>query len=87
MFSDRYKIYKVEPKSGVMRDVHNEVLNSECQITYLELDDPAYIDIFDESDGRWHTLRTSPVVNVDIRLDGKIIAIETKNTLYCFEKI
>lgn len=87
MFHERYKIYKVKPKSGHMRDVHNDVLNAECKILYLELNDPAYFEVHNKNMLEFHTIQTSPVVNIDIRLNGDVVAIETKNTLYCLERI
>ena len=87
MFHERYKIYKVEPKSGHMRQVHKDVLGTECKIIYLEVGDPAYLEFYYKVNETFSTLRTSPVVNVDIRLDGDVVAIETKNTLYCLERI
>lgn len=87
MFHDRYKIYKVEPKSGHMRDVHKDILNAECKILYLELNDPTYFEVCNKNMLGFHTIQTSPVVNIDIRLNGDVVAIETKNTLYCLERI
>ena len=79
-----YIISEVKPKSGIMRPVHEDVLNCECYIIDIQKGERAIIKVRlgDSVHYETHTFRTSPVVDFYFSKDSKIFTIETANTIY-----
>lgn len=78
-----YIISEVKPKSGIMRQVHRDVLHCECYIIDIEKGERAIIkvrlnDPYDETT----TFRTSLVEDFYFSKDGMFFTIETANTVY-----
>ena len=75
-----YIIAEVNPKSGIMRDLHEEVLHCPCYIRCIEKGDRALLKVDLGYD--YMTLHTSVVLDFFFSKDGKILTIETNNTFY-----
>ena len=87
-----YIFSEVNPKSGIMRDIHYRALNRKCQIVNLVPQERGTIRYWpdDDSDGWPHNLYTSPVVSVASSVDEdsglSTVVIETKNTFYVLKE-
>lgn len=79
-----YIISEVKPKNGVMRPVHEEVLNCECYFLDIHKGERAVMKIRlgDCVHYETHTFHTSPVVDFYFSKDSKVFTIETANTIY-----
>jgi len=82
-----YIIKEVRPKSGIMRDIHKEVLGCRCYVVHLQIGEKAIIKFEPRYDpGEFHRLHTSTVENY-MTFDGEeSITIETRNTIYILER-
>ena len=79
---NKYKIIKIEPKDGKLKDVHESWIGAECEIERLEIghsmtlvSNAAQIGIFS------NMLFTSRVSDADIEENGDI-TVFTQNTTY-----
>lgn len=83
-----YVIKEVIPKSGKMREIHEEVLGRRCYILALEKNQRGLIKFEPSYDpGRLHRLHTSTVIDIIESEDGSRVSIETVNTIYVLERI
>lgn len=80
---------KVEPKHGVMSDIHNTVLGKRCVVDVVNVGECAWLKYvpFDDEPMYYHQMRTSPVLQYKKADDGSWIKIETKNTNYLLEYV
>lgn len=82
----RFTMKRVEPKDGIMRDVHEDVLGRPCYIAYLRVNEQGVISYLPDWDEKYHSLRTSTVENFTHSNDGNCVFIETRNTVYTLER-
>lgn len=83
-----YVMKDVIPKSGILRDIHKEVLGCRCYIVALEKGKRGFIKFEPRYDpDSFHRLHTSVIQDWKESEDGSIITIETENTTYVMECI
>lgn len=82
----QYRIKKIEPKSGVLKDVHKRALGKKCRVLELTKGHSAILQYeLDEDMDAFRNFYTSRVLNVT--QDCDMVIIETVNTLYLLEEL
>ena len=78
----KYKIIKIEPKDGKLKDVHTRWLDAECEIERLEIGHSMILFSTAAHIGPFpNQLFTSGVSNVEIDKNGDV-TVFTQNTTY-----
>jgi hypothetical protein len=78
-----YIVAEIQPKDGVLKGVHEEMIGRPAYIVELEIGYPGVLKVLPEYDDRYHTIRTTNVLTFT-SLDGEpdVVEIETRNTRY-----
>lgn len=78
-----YIVAEIQPKDGVLKGVHEEMIGRPAYIVELEIGYPGVLKVLTEYDDRYHTIRTTNVLTFT-SLDGEpdVVEIETRNTRY-----
>ena len=79
-----YTIIAIQPKSGALCPVHQEMLGRPALLVSAQPDAPAFLRIRPIHDRTYHTYRTSPITRCDPVSSG--LVIETENTVYTLER-
>ncbi len=83
-----YIITSINPKDGVLQEIHEEMLYRKAYIIEANCGDAGLLKVLPPYDDRYHTFRTSPIVRCTPWHDEPdTIVMETKNTVYTLQKV
>lgn len=85
-FDELYIINDIKTNSGVLQDVHKQMLGKECKLSDLKCGYPAIISVVLPEE-REKGFITSRVESVSSDSYKSSIAIRTKNTLYMLNRV
>lgn len=80
-----YIISEITPRKGELRDIHQRMLGSECEIIDCRLDNSAVLR-YRPSETETKTAVTSRVTGIGFGDDGSVL-ITTKNTEYVLKEV